>query len=515
MKDRGKIEERLADKRYRSFFEHAPIGKSMTTPDGMLQLVNPALCAMLGYDAEELAALSFAEITHPDDLDASRECVRCLLAGERDTYAMDKRYRTRDGRYVWTHVVTRLLRDEDGKPDHFLTHIQDIEQLRQAEEALRRERDRAQQYLDIVGVMVLALDADGTITLVNREGSRVLGLTEGEILGRNWMEDFIPPGDRQQVKDVFARIIAGTVEFPRFVENPVLTGSGEERLIAWHNTVVRDATGSITGTLSSGEDITERKQVEEEINTLNRELDQRVVERTLELTAANRELEAFAYSVSHDLRAPLRGIDGFSKALLDDYGDKLDDTGKDYINRVRAGTQRMGRLIDDILGLSRMTRSEMRYQHLNLEEMARKIAAELQRHDPGRSVEFRIGEGLEAHGDHALVETALSNLLGNAWKFTAERDHALIEVGVTETDGERVYFVRDNGAGFDIAYADKLFTPFQRLHDTIEFPGSGIGLAIVQRVIQRHGGRVWGEGEVGKGASLYFTLPTRNSRLDR
>lgn len=231
------------------------------------------------------------------------------------------------------------------------------------------------------------------------------------------------------------------------------------------------------------------------------------------LEAANKELEAFAYSVSHDLRAPLRGIDGFSKALLEDYQDKLDDTGRDYLNRVRAGAQRMAGLIDDLLKLSRLTRAEMQHQRLDLGELAQRIADELQRSEPERQVDFNISLGISAQGDRALLGIGLENLLRNAWKFTGHRKHARIELGVTEQAGERVYFVRDNGAGFDMAYVDKLFGVFQRLHDAADFPGSGIGLAIVKRVVSRHGGRIWAEAKVDGGATFYFTLPGVGSAL--
>jgi signal transduction histidine kinase len=206
-----------------------------------------------------------------------------------------------------------------------------------------------------------------------------------------------------------------------------------------------------------------------------------LMEDATKTTAANKELEAFAYSVSHDLRAPLRGIDGFSKALLDDCQDKLDDTGRDYLNRVRAGTQRMDSLIDDLLKLSRLTRAEMYHQRLDLGVLGSKIAAELRRDEPGRRVDFEISPELTTRGDRALLEAALENLLRNAWKFTGHREQARIELGEIEQAGEHVFYVRDDGAGFDMAYVDKLFGAFQRLHDNTEFPGSGIGLAIVQR----------------------------------
>jgi two-component system sensor histidine kinase/response regulator len=226
------------------------------------------------------------------------------------------------------------------------------------------------------------------------------------------------------------------------------------------------------------------------------------------LEAANKELESFSYSVSHDLRAPLRSIDGFSQALLEDYADKLDEEGKDHLQRVRASTQRMAELIDDMLNLSRMTRSEMRLEAVNLSTVAKTVAAELQRSQPERRVEFVIAEGVVANGDSGLLRVVLENLIGNAWKFTGKHLEAKIEFGLAVQNGNSAYFVRDNGSGFDMAYAGKLFGAFQRLHDAREFPGTGVGLATVQRVIHRHGGQVWAESEVEKGATFYFTLST-------
>jgi signal transduction histidine kinase len=268
-------------------------------------------------------------------------------------------------------------------------------------------------------------------------------------------------------------------------------------------------------------EIIERKRAEDKINTLNEELKHHV----LQLEAANRELEAFSYSVSHDLRAPLRSVAGFSQVLFEDYADKLNAEGRDSLERILTATHKMGRLIDDLLNLSRVSRAEMKREEVNLGELAGNIADNLRKTQPERQAEFSIAEGLGAQGDEHLLTVVLENLLGNAWKFTGKNPRTIIEFGaidcrmqnadcgilnkkseIQNLKSEIVYFVKDNGVGFDMSYADKMFNPFQRLHSVNEFPGTGIGLATVKRIINRHGGTVWIEAEMGKGTTVYFTL---------
>ena len=253
--------------------------------------------------------------------------------------------------------------------------------------------------------------------------------------------------------------------------------------------------------------IEDQKLAEDQIRRLNNELEQRVRDRTAQLKAANQELEAFSYSVSHDLRAPLRALDGFSDILLADYSAQLDEQGAHYLKRIRDSSRRMGDLINDLLNLSRITRADFTRRQIDFSALASEIANELKTQDPQRQVEFDISIGINVWGDVNLLRIALENLLSNAYKFTGKNTRAVISFGVFENAGEQVYFVRDNGAGFDMAYASKLFAPFQRLHSAQEYPGTGVGLTIVKRIITRHGGRIWTESKADQGTTFYFTLP--------
>jgi PAS domain S-box-containing protein len=352
--------------------------------------------------------------------------------------------------------------------------------------------------------IVAITDARGVITYVNDKFCEISHYSREELIGKT--HRIINSGyhPKEFFKDLWSTISTGKV-WQGEINNRAKDGS-----YYWVDTAIvpfLDDQGKPFQYLAIRFDISERKRAEQEIKELNQNLERRVAERTAELEAANQELEAFSYSVSHDLRAPLRGVDGFSQTLLDRYNDTLDDRGKHYLQRIRAGTQRMGELIDDLLKLSRVTRSEMQRTQVDLSALAREIAAELQRTQPERQVEWAIAPGIFAHGDVQLLRIVLENLLNNSWKFTSLRIQTRIELGIIpQADAKVAYFVRDNGVGFDMAYANKLFGAFQRLHSQAQFPGTGIGLATVQRIIHRHGGRVWAQGAVEQGASFYFTL---------
>lgn len=321
-----------------------------------------------------------------------------------------------------------------------------------------------------------------------------------------WMR-YVHPDDAQMTNDAIQAALRGEYEYRQ--EFRIIWPDSSVRVIQAASKTFRDPNGTPLRMIGTNIDITERKQVEEEIRQLNQELEQRVSERTAQLEAANMELEAFSYSVSHDLRTPLRAIDGFSHILLDDYAGKLDDEGMRLLNVVRDNTHRMGQLIDDILKFSRSGRTEIIFSRIDMAKMAHAVAAELMASDPDSKLQMEIEPIPPAPGDNAMMRQVFVNLISNAIKFSCRNATPKIHVGATVTENETIYFVKDNGAGFDMQFADKLFGVFQRLHSVAEFEGTGIGLAIVKRIVTRLGGRVWAEGKVNEGATIYFALPTK------
>ena len=346
--------------------------------------------------------------------------------------------------------------------------------------------DAFQRFFDLSIDMMCIANTEGYFTRVN-PAFGALGYSLEELTARPFL-DFVHPDDVAATLAEVEKLGRGvpTIHF----ENRYRNKDGTYRWLSWMSQP--DGAGTL---YAIARDVTERRLADEARARL-----------TAEVEAANRELETFSYSVAHDLRAPLRSIDGFSQALLEDWGDKLDEDGRRYLGFVRQSAQLMAQLIDDILTLAKVNRGELRSGPLDLSAIARGAYERIARGDAARKVELVIAPALRAQGDPRLLGVVFDNLLGNAWKFTSKRPDARIEVGATTRDGEPVYFVRDNGAGFDMTYASKLFGVFQRLHAAQDFEGTGIGLATVQRIVARHGGRVWAEGKVGAGATFYFTL---------
>jgi PAS domain S-box-containing protein len=345
---------------------------------------------------------------------------------------------------------------------------------------------------------------NGQYLLVNREWERLFGVTRDRVINMTDHGVFPPElADQLRANDLRVAAEGKSVQY----EETAQSADGERTYISVKFPVF-DSTGEPYAVCGISTDITERKRAEDEIRHLNANLELGVRQRTAELENSNKELDAFAYSVSHDLRAPLRSLHGFSDALLEDYADVLDDVGKDHLHRLQRNVGRMGRMIDDLLNLSRATRAELERREVDLTAMSHEIIADMRAADPDREVTLTAPDGLTADADPHLLRLAMHNLLANAWKFTAKRPDATIEVGRFERSGETFFFVRDNGVGFDMSYAGKLFDAFQRLHTTSEFEGTGIGLAIVARVVRRHGGRIQAEAEIDHGATFYFNLST-------
>jgi PAS domain S-box-containing protein len=358
-----------------------------------------------------------------------------------------------------------------------------------------KSQEYAESIINTVREPLISLNQDLRVVTASRSFYEFFKVSSEETVGQLIYDLGNKQWDIPKLRELLETILPEKATFDDYEVEHDFTTIGR-RIMLLNARQIERVLGKERIILLAIEDITERK-----------ELERGVVKARDAAEAANKELEAFSYSVSHDLRTPLRSIDGFSQVLLEDYQDKLDDTAKSYLDRVRKATQHMGRLIDDMLKLSRVTRSEFHHESVDLSTMVRAIAEELQQNNPDRAVEVVIREGVFVNGDPTLLKIALENLVNNAWKFSSREARPQFEFGTTVKEGKTACFIRDNGVGFDMAYVDKLFGAFQRLHTSLEFPGTGIGLATVRRVFNRHGGQVWVEAEVGKGATFYFTLP--------
>ncbi len=441
-------------------------------------------------------------VLHPEDTErANRTWQTSVETG--NPYSIEYRLRRADGMYRWFLARANPLRDAEGRIGQWFGTCTDIDEQRRSQEELREKEERFRTATRAVSDLIWTNDAEGRMRGEQPAWAAFTGQTMEQYQGYGWATA-VHPEDAQPSIDAWNVAVAAKKMF--VFEHRVRRHDGVYRLFAVRALPVLREDGSIREWVGVHSDITDRRAQMVEIRRLNTELEERVRQRTAELEASNHELEAFSYSVSHDLRAPLRTIDGFSLALEEDAGPLLDAEMRDYIKRIRSGVQRMGKLIDALLQLSRVTRGDIDREPVDLSQLADDAADQAQRAQPEKAVAVQIAPGVRADGDVRLLQVALANLMGNAFKFSSKAEHPSVEFGSQQRNGTTEYFIRDNGAGFDMQYADKLFHAFQRLHGDKDYQGSGIGLATVQRVILRHGGSVRAESSPGRGATFYFTL---------
>ncbi len=487
----------------------AIIGKDL---NGIVRSWNPAAERMYGYPAREIIGESVLITYPPDKSDELQTIMEKIINGERVEHYETQRV-ARDGHHVDISLTASPIQDQTGRIIGASSIGRDITERKHAEEALRQSEERYRSTLDAMLEGAQIISNDWRYLYLNDTAAEQGRQPKENLLGRTMMEVY-PGIETTALFTALQRCIKEQIS--QQMDNEFVYPDGDSR---WFKLSIQPVP---EGIFILSMDITDRRRAEMEILKLNMELEERVAQRTAALEAANKELEAFSYSVSHDLRAPLRAIDGFSQALLEDYHDQLPSEGQDYLRRVRASAQRMAQLIDDMLNLSRVTRAPLEIQQVDLSNVAERVCDGLRQMQPERQVTFSIEPGLFANGDPHLLEIMLENLLGNAWKFTSKREQARIEFGLlaplhlppnslnfgggSQGDQGGTFFIRDNGAGFDMTYAGKLFGAFQRLHSLNDFPGTGIGLATVQRIINRHGGKIWAEGKVNEGATFYFTF---------
>jgi PAS domain S-box-containing protein len=499
------------------FLDVIPVGIFIAGPDGLSYLANQEAQRLLGDGivpgaaAEHLAQVYEVYRAGTDQLyPAEQTAVVRAFRGE-PTHVADQEVRQPGGTVILLEVWGRPVRGADGQVEYAVCVFADMSERSAREQTIARQAT----LLDLTNDAIFVRDPDARITYWNAGAEDTYGFTRAEAAGRTCHQML-----HTEFPEPLADIEATVARDGRW-EGELTQRRSDGRTIVTESrwAAQRGPDGSLLGFMEVNRDVTARKEAErrigqaaEAIQSLNATLEQQVQQRTRHLEVANKNLEAFAYSVAHDLRTPLRGISGFAEVLVEDYGDRLGETGRAYAARVEAGCARMSTLIDDMLDLSRVSRATMNLQDVDLSAEVTAICDQLAAGDPSRQVQVTVQEGVRAAADRALIRSVLENLLGNAWKFTARRDDAAIEFAtVPAADAPVCCYVRDNGAGFDPAYAAKLFQPFQRLHDAGEFPGNGIGLASVRRIIERHGGRTWAEGAAGGGATIYFTLNAKET----
>lgn len=460
---------------------------------------NDALCQLWGSTPEEVIGKPSLEYSTWQTEEEQHAFMRTLE--EKGAYLnYETILRMTDGRLLNFNISSRMI--NFNEESCVLSVMRDITEHKRAEESMRLQANLLDQSYDAI----LVWEIGGAIRLWNRGAAALYGYSKEEAVGCV-SHDLLRTSHTQSV-DILIEALIRDGKWEGELRHTAK--DGHQVTIETRMVIVSEHNRRLV--LEANRDITERKRAEEAIRNLNSELEHRVVERTAQLESANKELEAFSYSVSHDLRAPLRAVDGFSRAVLEDYGDQLPEDGKDSLQCIRNGAQQMGHLIDDLLSFSRLSRAPLTNLDVDVERMVRAILEDLKVQQLGRQIDIQVADLSPCHGDSALLKQVWINLLSNAIKYTGKREKAVVKVGCTKKDGETIYFVRDNGTGFDMRYAGKLFGVFQRLHRTEDYEGTGVGLAIVHRIITRHGGRIWADAAVDRGACFYFTLEERLQR---
>ncbi len=462
---------------------------------------------ILGLQPQEIAPNfeAFLARVHPDDREVVRqEALEALK--HTASYEPEHRILLPDGEIRYVRASGLFECDGEGHAQRIVGTVQDITDQKLALKALEASERKYRAVLEHASDGIIIASAEGEVLDVNRRIQTLLGYSRDELLKMH-VRELHPAEEAEKLRAAFA--IVRERGFSLF-EHLALCKNGSTIPVEVAGSLITFADQQFA--LGVFRDIRERKRIEAELHEYRNHLEQLVEQRTAELTALNGELEAFSYSVSHDLRAPLRAISGFSVALEEEYGGQLNTTAHDYLRRIKSATERMGHLIDGLLQLSATVRAEMHRERVSLSTVAGELLQELNATEPTRRVRVVIGDEITALGDSALLRALMQNLLSNAWKFTRGRAAAQIEFGVTRHSGETLYFVRDNGIGFEMRYADELFKPFHRQHGSTAYEGNGIGLATVQRIVHRHGGRIWAESQPGQGATFYFTLGAEHPR---